>query len=192
MNNQAEIIDEVLTELNRARTKFPTWPDDPIHAAAVVAEESGELVQATLQACYEQKKDELAFQTQLSKVRREAIQTAAMAIRFLVSMDQYMFEAGRQHKQEPIDTAVLAQPSLDEHGFVFIDRQQRPFWCCLIGGDPWFCYWHAEDTWVTLRRVEIGDVAVARTMAIPEAQAEIYHRLHRKYLDETAVSKKAN
>lgn len=106
MNNQAEIIDEVLTELNRARTKFPTWPDDPIHAAAVVAEESGELVQATLQACYEQKRDEPSFQAQLSKVRQEAIQTAAMAIRFLVSMDQYMFEAGRQHKQEPIDTAV--------------------------------------------------------------------------------------
>ena len=48
MNNQAEIIEEILTELNRARTKFPTWPGDPIHAAAVVAEESGELVQASL------------------------------------------------------------------------------------------------------------------------------------------------
>jgi Lon protease-like protein len=106
MNNQAEIIDEVLTELARARSKFPTWPDDPIHAAAVVAEESGELVQAALQACYEQKRDELSFQAQLSKVRREAIQTAAMAIRFLVSMDQYMFEAGRQHKQVGEDTAV--------------------------------------------------------------------------------------
>lgn len=80
MTNQAEIIEEVIAELNRARTKFPTWPDDPIHAAAVVAEESGELVQAALQAC--------------------------MAIRFLLSMDQYMFEAGRQHKQTADETAV--------------------------------------------------------------------------------------
>ncbi|MCC6603065.1 MAG: hypothetical protein IT327_07640 [Anaerolineae bacterium] len=106
MNNQTEIIEEVMAELNRARAKFPTWPDDPIHAAAVVAEESGELAKAVLQACYEQEKNEHYFQDQLTEVRREAIQTAAMAIRFLVSMDQYTFEAGRQHRQEPIDTAV--------------------------------------------------------------------------------------
>ena len=30
MSNQTEIINEILTELNRARAKFPTWPDDPI------------------------------------------------------------------------------------------------------------------------------------------------------------------
>ena len=32
-------------ELIRARDKFPKWPVDPIHAAAIVSEEAGELVQ---------------------------------------------------------------------------------------------------------------------------------------------------
>lgn len=139
MNNQAEIIDEVIAELNRARTKFPTWPDDPIHAAAVVAEESGELVQAALQACYEQKKDGALFQAQLANVKQEAIQTAAMAIRFLVSMDQYMFEAGRQHKQEPIDTAVRVRcPACGD------DRTGKG---SLIYGERVFCNVACFEAW---------------------------------------------
>lgn len=86
------------------------------------------------------------------------------------------------------ETAVPDAPDLDEHGFVFIDKQQRPFWCCMVGGDPWVCYWHAEQMWVTLRRVSMGYVAEARTLAIPDEQAEIYHSLHRKHLAGTAVT----
>ena len=104
MNNQAEIIEEVIAELNRARTKFPTWPDDPIHAAGVLLEESGELMKAVLEACYQKEPD--GHYLQLIEVRNEAIQTAAMALRFLISMDQYTFEAGGQHKQGGDQTAV--------------------------------------------------------------------------------------
>jgi len=89
--------------------------------------------------------------------------------------------------ENPPDMPSSDAPDLDEKGFVFIDKQQRPFWCCMLGGDPWFCYWHVEDKWVTLRRVEMGDVAVARTTAIPEEQAEIYHRLHQEYLGKTTI-----
>ena len=74
MNNQAEIIEEVIAELNRARTKFPTWPDDPIHAAGVLLEESGELMKAVLEACYQKEPD--GHYLQLIEVRNEAIQTA--------------------------------------------------------------------------------------------------------------------
>lgn len=107
MSNQTEIINEILTELNRARAKFPTWPDDPIHAAGVILEESGELMRATLQACYEKRGHDPSF-TQIAEVRREAIQTAAMAIRFLLSVDQYIFEPGRQHKQSVAPTRASA------------------------------------------------------------------------------------
>lgn len=41
-------------ELAASRKKHPTWPRDIIHAAAVVAEESGELIRAALQAHYEE------------------------------------------------------------------------------------------------------------------------------------------
>lgn len=105
MSNQAEIIEEILTELNRARAKFPTWPDDPIHAAAVLLEESGEL----MKACYQKEPD--GHYLQLIEVRNEAVQTAAMAIRFLVSLDRYVFAAGSQHEQVGDETAVSQEVS---------------------------------------------------------------------------------
>lgn len=72
------IIEEILTELKRAQEKFPYWPADYIHAAAIVNEESGELIRAALRFRYEGgDKDEM---------RVEAIQTAAMCIRFLKTM----------------------------------------------------------------------------------------------------------
>jgi len=84
---------EIELELNRAIEKFPTWPDDPIHAAAIVAEECGELQQAVLQNMYEPHK------TDLPSPEDEAIQTAAMAIRFLRSLHRYDFRPGSQHEQ---------------------------------------------------------------------------------------------
>lgn len=70
----------LLDELARAETKFPTWPCDIVHAAAVVAEEAGELVQAALQLTYEH--------STLDAVKKEAIQTGAMALRFLLMFDK--------------------------------------------------------------------------------------------------------
>lgn len=74
--NEAEILRRIDLELSRARDKFPDWPTDLIHAAAIVAEESGELVQSTLQQHYEG--------GDLFTCDKEAIHTAAMAIRFLM------------------------------------------------------------------------------------------------------------
>ena len=73
----------ILEALDGAEKKFPAFPIDPIHAAAIVEEEVGELMQATLQATYEDKTD-------LNKQSKtEAIHTGAMAIRFLVNLDNY-------------------------------------------------------------------------------------------------------
>lgn len=84
---------EVWDEMERAMRKFPTWPTDPLHAVAVLNEECGELNKAVLQAVYEPHKSTAA------DVREEAIQTAAMAIRFLISLDTYSYVPGAQHKQ---------------------------------------------------------------------------------------------
>lgn len=84
----------VLDELNRARTKFPTWPTDPLHAAAILAEEVGELQQAILQEIYEPER------AQPGGVQTEAVQTAAMALRFLLSLDRYVYARSEQHGQE--------------------------------------------------------------------------------------------
>jgi len=83
----------VITELEKAVRKFPTWPTDPIHALAVLGEEYGELNKAVLQMTYEPHK------TSLDEVRTEAIQTAAMSLRFLKSLDAYEYKRGEQHTQ---------------------------------------------------------------------------------------------
>ncbi len=69
-------VAKVLLELTMAERKHPEWPNDVVHASAIVAEESGELTRACLQYYYEG-----AFPRELAK---EAAQTAAMGIRFLV------------------------------------------------------------------------------------------------------------
>lgn len=90
---QIDVFAEVEDEIGRAVFKFPEWPTDPLHAVAVLGEEYGELQKAVLQATYEPDK------STPEDVREEAIQTAAMAIRFLISLDQYEYAKGDQHKQ---------------------------------------------------------------------------------------------
>jgi len=88
-----DVIQEVINEVQRATEKFPTWPTDPIHAMAVLGEEYGELNKAILQSVYEPHK------SNLKDVRDEAVQTAAMAIRFLMSLDKYQYIKDKQHHQ---------------------------------------------------------------------------------------------
>lgn len=89
------MIDVVITELERATRKFPTWPTDPLHALGVLHEEVGELSKEVLQLVYEPHK------TSPAKVREEAIQAAAMALRFAMSLDTYNYTPGAQHAQGP-------------------------------------------------------------------------------------------
>ena len=70
------VVRAILKELDRARKKFPRWPTSAVHAAAIVCEESGELIRAALQHSDES--------GELNACDKEAIQTAAMCIRFLV------------------------------------------------------------------------------------------------------------
>ena len=93
-------IQEVIEEVRKATSKFPTWPTDPIHAVAVLGEEFGELTKEVVQFTYEPHKSSYA------DIRMEALQTAAMAIRFVMSLDQYKYRAGEQHQQ--INTAGCA------------------------------------------------------------------------------------
>jgi len=90
---EEQIIKDILEELEKAKSKFPSWPNDPVHAAMVVAEESGELVKDVNELVYEPEK------TNRENVRKEALQTAVTAIRFLLSMDVYNFKPAQQHLQ---------------------------------------------------------------------------------------------
>jgi len=99
MNSNSQATDPMalaLAELRRATAKFPTWPTDPLHALAVLGEEFGELTKAVLQHTYEPHK------STRGDVREEAIQTAAMALRFVMSLDAYQFARCAQHDQEEL------------------------------------------------------------------------------------------
>ncbi len=99
------VIDQVMQEVERATVKFPTWPTDPLHALAVLGEEFGELTKEALQLTYEPHK------TSKDKVRAEAIQTAAMALRFVMSLDRYEYKPGIQHPQHPVYPNPLTERS---------------------------------------------------------------------------------
>jgi len=97
------IHEEILDELARAMKKFPQWPSDPLHAVGVIGEEFGELSQAVLKAMYEPKFDPIERHEQMEAIKEEAIQTAAMSIRFLMSLKSYEYHHATQHDQEPIN-----------------------------------------------------------------------------------------
>ena len=72
------IINEINKELIRAKVKHPNFPDDVIHMVAIMAEESGEAIQAAVQNKYEG--------GTLEHVKTELIHTIATAIRCLENM----------------------------------------------------------------------------------------------------------
>lgn len=79
---ELRILDEVqliVGEYERACTKHPTWPDDIIHGAAIVAEEAGETIRAAINAAYEG--------GDIREVSHEATQTAATCIRLIKHVD---------------------------------------------------------------------------------------------------------
>lgn len=92
-------LGDVLYEVERALKLYPEWPSDPLHAVGVLNEEVGELNKAVLQQMYEPHKN----RNDLHDVRAEAIQAAAMALRFVASLDKYDWTPGAQHKQIALD-----------------------------------------------------------------------------------------
>lgn len=86
------IMNQVRMELAKAERKHPHWPTDPLHALAILGEEYGELNKAVVQATYE-------GGTRI-EVYKEALQTAAMAIRFLLNFDAYYYILVRQKGED--------------------------------------------------------------------------------------------
>ncbi len=87
MQDVVEVIfHSLLKEIIAAEKKHPAWPDDPIHAAAILAEESGELTQAAIDFYYSG--------GDRNRMIDEAVQCGAMVIRFLMNSNQYKRNEG--------------------------------------------------------------------------------------------------
>jgi hypothetical protein len=86
MAKRNEIWQSIELEIRKAKKAYPDWPDHPAAQAGIVCEEAGELMQACLQWKYERSPEETVQDVQRERMRDEAIQTAAMAIRFLENL----------------------------------------------------------------------------------------------------------
>lgn len=75
----ADAVKEMLDELEHAEAAHPDWPTEPLHAGAILAEEAGEC----LRDCVSY--DETGREVLLASMSQEAVQTGAMAIRFLIN-----------------------------------------------------------------------------------------------------------
>ena len=78
--NIENALAQIFSEVERAEKLHPDWPTSPIHQAAIVTEEAGELLQASLNH-NEHKGSKKAMIT-------EAIHTAASVIRFLKNINE--------------------------------------------------------------------------------------------------------
>jgi NTP pyrophosphatase (non-canonical NTP hydrolase) len=96
-------------ELTRAVEKFPDWPTDPLHAVAILGEEFGELTKAVLETTYEPHKSSIL------DVHKEAIQTAAMALRFVASLNAYVYNRSHWHSQNPNPELCVCGRPLGSH-----------------------------------------------------------------------------
>lgn len=70
-----KLWDEVEIEVAEARLMFPWWPKDIVHAAAIVAEEAGEVLKAANEIRWQHKS------TNQEDLKKEIIQTIAMCVR---------------------------------------------------------------------------------------------------------------
>lgn len=118
-----EIQRAIIKELARAEHLFPHWPTtegpDHIHAAAIVAEEAGEILKAANN-----------WQTHgtgnLEHIRTEAIQTAAMSFRFLLEMDRVEAERSKAKNNDKPQMPQDDNVADDEHVI------ERPFGGALV------------------------------------------------------------
>ena len=76
--NFEQFIECVAHELEQAEKKHPNFPTDIVHGVAIMAEESGEAVQAALHCHYEGGNE--------AHLVNELVQTSAMCFRLIKSI----------------------------------------------------------------------------------------------------------
>jgi|TARA_Y100000310_G_scaffold169916_1_gene170133 hypothetical protein len=75
----------IVDALDEAEAKYPDWPDDQIHAAAIMSEESGETIQAAWARLVI---DHVYRGRDINNIAKEAVQTGAMALRILINLPE--------------------------------------------------------------------------------------------------------
>lgn len=77
--NSEKAVNMIFNELRKAELKHPDWPEDKIHAVAIMIEEAGESMQAAIDLVY--------AGGDVNHLKKELAQTGAMCIRNLINME---------------------------------------------------------------------------------------------------------
>lgn len=85
---EIDIQAHIMTALHHAEVKHPRWTTDAVHAVAILAEETGELIQAANDFQH------APSPTNRIRMRGEALQVGAMVFRFLTHLDEYEGNTG--------------------------------------------------------------------------------------------------
>jgi len=84
---EIELANEIIAELEHARSKFPEYPDDLLSTVVIMVEEAGEALKLANEMHYMHKGRDYANATDILDLRKEYIQTAAMCMRALLDAE---------------------------------------------------------------------------------------------------------
>lgn len=98
----AYILGLIIDELERAEKKYSSWPENTVHAVAIIFEKAGEMIQSAIEYEYGERTNPC-----LLHHVNEAIQTAAMALRFIVNFSPYVTLKRNSPKSTLLDHAIL-------------------------------------------------------------------------------------
>jgi hypothetical protein len=98
-----QALSSIRNGLEEAERKFPSFPTDPVHAAAIVVEEAAVLQVAALQFTYKS--------GGWAALHDEAVQVGAMALRFLCHIDSMKSRPSEQVERVPGSTQHLQAAS---------------------------------------------------------------------------------
>lgn len=98
------LLQEFAQELAVAEAAHPVWSNDAVHAASILTEEAGEVAQAANDF------NELGGRDcARAAMRAEAVQTGAMALRFLLNLDGFECHKQTVSKQRLKDVISQVQ-----------------------------------------------------------------------------------
>lgn len=82
---QKDFFGAVLEEMGRAEEKHKRWPEDAVHASAILNEEAGKLTQASIDYVYRSG----MLSDPYERMNKRAVSVAAMALRYWHGMGTY-------------------------------------------------------------------------------------------------------
>ena len=87
--NRKQIWQEIELSVRDSKKKFPNWPDHVAAQAGIVCESAGNILGVALKIKYDPESTEEELIKQYEALKELAINTAAVAIRFLENSKKY-------------------------------------------------------------------------------------------------------